>query len=343
MLEIIGLDATAEAVYEALVDSPPLTIEEVGQTTALDRLRVRDALITLEASGLVIRTEGNSRVFTVTPPDVALEVLLLEQQERIKRTRLFMEQLAARYRRAAAGRNPAELIEVISGPHAVAQRIEQILRSTSTEVRFIDKQPYVIAPEILAPVEAEMLRRGVPYRGLYDPVGLSTRDIQGEIEPAIAQGEQARVLANTPIKLILADDRLALLPLHSGSTTIESVVVVHPSAMLEALDALFETLWRTALPLPPVGGKAAEGAQSLPQEDARLVALLTAGLPDRIIARQLGLSYRTFQRRIGGLLERLGVRTRFQAGLQASFRGLVPPPDEQARLRAAAEDQPEQQ
>jgi sugar-specific transcriptional regulator TrmB/DNA-binding CsgD family transcriptional regulator len=342
MLEIVGLDATAEAVYEALVDNPPLTVEEVSGTTTLDRTRVHDALTTLEANGLIMRTEGGSQVFAATPPDVALEVLLLEQQERIKRTRLFMEQLAARYRRAAAGRNPADLIEVISGRHAVAQRVEQILRSTSTEVRFIDKQPYVIAPEMLAPVEAEMLRRGVPYRGLYDPVGLSTRDIQTEIEPAIAQGEQARVLAEAPIKLILADRRLALLPLRSDPHAIESVLVVHPSALLEALDALFETLWRTALPLPPVGGRGTEEDHGLPQEDARLVALLTAGLPDRIIARQLGLSYRTFQRRIGGLLERLGVRTRFQAGLQASFRGLVPPPDENDDQKPMPHDAPGQ-
>jgi len=340
MLEIVGLDATAEAVYEALVGNPPLTVEEVSSATSLDRMGVHDALTTLEANGLAIRTEGDSQVFSATPPDVALEVLLLEQQERIKRTRLFMEQLAARYRRAAAGRSPADLIEVISGRHAVAQRVEQILRSTSTEVRFIDKQPYVIAPEMLAPVEAEMLRRGVPYRGLYDPVGLSTRDIQSEIEPTIAQGEQARVLAKAPIKLILADQRLALLPLRSDPNAIESVLVVHPSALLEALDALFETLWRTALPLPPVGGKVEE-AHGLPQEDARLVALLTAGLPDRIIARQLGLSYRTFQRRIGGLLERLGVRTRFQAGLLASFRGLLPPPDERSDQTPTTEDTPQ--
>jgi DNA-binding NarL/FixJ family response regulator len=52
--------------------------------------------------------------------------------------------------------------------------------------------------------------------------------------------------------------------------------------------------------------------------------LLAAGLKDEAIARQLGVSLRTIHRRTGDLLDRLGARTRFQAGMQAARQGLFP-------------------
>ncbi|MGD0557044.1 MAG: hypothetical protein ABSA93_18950 [Streptosporangiaceae bacterium] len=45
------------------------------------------------------------------------------------------------------------------------------------------------------------------------------------------------------------------------------------------------------------------------------------GLTDAAIARHLGAHLRTVQRRVRGLLDRLGAATRFQAGLQAVRRG----------------------
>ncbi|MBP2323417.1 DNA-binding NarL/FixJ family response regulator/predicted DNA-binding transcriptional regulator [Kibdelosporangium banguiense] len=329
MLEIVGLDNSAQTVYELLIDNPPATFDDICQRVDIDDACLRKVLEKLLSLGLVKSTACVPPKFTATAPDVALEVLLLEQQEQIKRARLYVEQLAGRYVRTAAGWEPTELVEVVSGQQAVAQLVEQIVRSTSHEIRFIDKHPYVVAPTVLAPVEAEMLRRGIAYRALYDTAGLATRSIQAEIEPAIAMGEQARVLPEAPVKLILSDRRLALLPLQSNPTMVDSVVAVHPSAILDALSALFEALWRTALPIPADSTRPV-GASSLTPEDARLITLLTAGLPDQAVARQLGLSYRTFQRRLGALIEFLGVRTRFQAGLQAAFHGLVPPPSSPA-------------
>ncbi len=243
MLEIVGLDSTAQTVYELLIDNPPATFDEICTRVDIGDACLRKVLERLLCLGLVKSTASVPPKFTATAPDVALEVLLLEQQERIKRARLYVEQLAGRYVRTAAGREPAELVEVVSGQQAVAQLVEQIVRSTSHEIRFIDKHPYAVGPTVLAPVEAEMLRRGIIYRALYDTAGLATRSIQAEIEPAIALGEQARVIPQAPVKLILSDRRLALLPLQSNPTTIDSVVAVHPSAMLDALGALFEALW----------------------------------------------------------------------------------------------------
>jgi DNA-binding NarL/FixJ family response regulator len=60
----------------------------------------------------------------------------------------------------------------------------------------------------------------------------------------------------------------------------------------------------------------------LSTRDQQLLALLAAGLTDQAIARKLGVALRTVERRVRRMMDGLGARTRFQAGLQAAARGL---------------------
>lgn len=63
------------------------------------------------------------------------------------------------------------------------------------------------------------------------------------------------MLADVPTKMALVDDRLALMPLRAGAgpDPSPSFVILHRSAVLDALSALFEALWVVAQPLHPQG------------------------------------------------------------------------------------------
>jgi DNA-binding NarL/FixJ family response regulator len=65
-------------------------------------------------------------------------------------------------------------------------------------------------------------------------------------------------------------------------------------------------------------GTAADG---LPPLDRQVLTLLLAGLTDRSIASQLGLSMRTVQRRVQAQMEEAGVQTRMQLGWRAARVG----------------------
>jgi DNA-binding NarL/FixJ family response regulator len=47
--------------------------------------------------------------------------------------------------------------------------------------------------------------------------------------------------------------------------------------------------------------------------------MLKSGVTDEVIARRLGISYRTLQRRIADSMRIYGVRSRFQLGIQAAL------------------------
>jgi DNA-binding NarL/FixJ family response regulator len=51
--------------------------------------------------------------------------------------------------------------------------------------------------------------------------------------------------------------------------------------------------------------------------------MLGAGLKDETAARELGLSLRTYRRRVADLMAALGADSRFQAGLRARELGLT--------------------
>lgn len=144
--------------------------------------------------------------------------------------------------------------------------------------------------------------------------------ITDELNRDIAHGDSARVLAGTPIKLGLFDDRYGLVPLEIEPAALESIVIIHRSALLSGLSVLFETLWEHALPLHVEVDKLAGPTE----EEAALLQFLVAGLPDESAARQLGISYSTLQRRLRRLMIRLGATTRFQAGLRAANLGWLP-------------------
>lgn len=327
MLDVVGLSETAEAVYWALVEGRPATPADLRAALPVDAGRLRDALRDLESNGLVSRLPGSTARYAAVAPDTALEVLFLEKEEQLRRARAQAARLAEGFHRAA-GRDPAELVEVVVGRSAVLQRLEQIQRGAQKEYVGLDRAPYLQVPARCAPANVKLHERKVAVRAIYDQSAVEIPGRLAHIEAGIARGEDARVLSCVPVKMVLADARIGLLPLQTAPAAIESAIVVHPSALLRALSALFEALWQQAMPLSTLDGRDGRSGPDEPGSEARrILALLTAGLPDDSIARQLDLSPKTIQRRIHDIMTRLGAGTRFQAGLQAAFRGWVTNPD----------------
>lgn len=308
----IGLGPAAESAYELLVDRPPSTIADLTAAWGRgdDLAEVLDAL---ETKGLVIREPGTPDRYAAVAPDVALEALLLTAEKRLHQARELAQDLAERHRRhlLEPGHN---VVELVTGRPALRQRVAQVQRAARRELRCLDRPPYVDSRGT-SDVTLELLGRGVACRTVYDGGAVEQTGKLASIERLAEAGEEGRVLPSVPMKLYVADDRLALLPLQRQPSELEAALVIHPSGLLDALGKLFEGLWQRALPLGLSTPEVSSEAQR-----QRLIALLLSGLTDQAVARQLGIGYRTAQRRIAALMAELGASTRFQAGVQAALR-----------------------
>jgi DNA-binding CsgD family transcriptional regulator len=323
VLEVLGLDHGQEAAYFALLDGSALGLDELVGRTGLEADILKGALTRLEDGGLVSRLTGEPARWTVLPPEHAIEVLLLARERDIRRVRALTQWLGEKHRKGRIGQDAAALIEVITGPEAVARCGQQLFAGAEREVRGIDAPPYAQAGDgSSVNSSANMASRGVRSRFIYGRDNLTLPGTIGRIERDMAYGEEVRILPRAPMKIIMADGQAGLIPLVATPQVLDSCILVRPSALLDALSALFETLWQQAQPYVPDGLGAAVAGEDGPTEDERrILSLLALGLSDDAIARQLGIGLRTVQRRVQALLVRLGAGSRFQAGVLAADRG----------------------
>lgn len=312
MLEAFGVAEADEGLYRLLLHHSPFTRDDLAARAGLPATELDPALARLEELGLVTPRPGTPVRFAVARPDAAVEMLATRWQERVTDARATARALLAELPVDARHR-PEDQVEILFGRDSVAARFDRLQRAAWHEVLVLDRPPYAQEPAEPNQAELEMLARGVRVRGLYAPEALEVPGAYEMFGQTIAAGEEARVHPDIPLKLAIADGTTAILPFSGDEREmVDSAFVIHAGNLLDALVRLFELLWAGAIPLP---GQDAPAETDL---DRQLLTLMAAGLKDDAAARQLGISVRTLNRRVSDLMQRLGARTRFQAGLQAA-------------------------
>lgn len=78
-----------------------------------------------------------------------------------------------------------------------------------------------------------------------------------------------------------------------------------------------------------------EGCSCLTDRELQVVGLVTAGLPNKEIAKTLGISEQTVKNHISRVLSKLGLGDRLQVAMYAVRAGIVPCPSESPRQRGS--------
>lgn len=312
LLEGLGIPEAEQGAYLRVLTSVGLTAAELAAELGTTPARAERLLAALAAHGLVVRQDGVPVRWSAAAPDVALESLLLRREEELLRTRGRVGELMRAYH-GAQRPQAGDLVEVISGRTAVAERWRQMQDGARQRLLLFDKPPHSGPTD--TELERSVLDRGVQVRAIYEAGSVSAPGRLAEIRYVVAAGEQARMLPELPCKLVVVDDRWAMLPIATGAE-LKGAVLVRASSLLDALIGMFEAYWHRAVRVPD-----AESGAPGPDRRTELLTLLSAGFTDDSIARQLGVSPRTVQRWVRELMDALGARTRFQAGIQASRAG----------------------
>jgi len=337
----LGLADDEDTVYRALVARPGVGAADLARALAESAAgpqpgsatgpgwterRVAEVLRGLCRAGLAIAEEGpdGEPSHRATPPELALEPLITARRDDLRQAAAVVARLAGEYRATHKVRSGAP-VEVVRGREAVRHRFLQLQLAAQREVLGfapLRVQRHVVsAEENMAEAEAETMRRGVRYRVGVERASLEHGDLLAE---ALEAGQEITVVDSLPVQLVIADGRIGMVPLtpiEDGTDT--GAVIIHEGGLLEALVALFHAYrkqgWRLVGPEQARPG--AEPAGGPDEVDRSILGLLNVGLTDVSIARQLGLGYRTVQRRISRLMDMAGAHTRFQLGSRASHEG----------------------
>ncbi|MFJ6560200.1 helix-turn-helix transcriptional regulator [Streptomyces sp. NPDC091412] len=323
MLAAIGLDETHEAAYRALVSVGAAEVPDLARRLMLGERDTEHALRRLERHGLAAQSSARPGRWVAAPPGVALGALLTQHRHELERAELAAALLAEEYRAAASEPAVHDLVEVVTGAPAVAQRFLQLQLGASEEVCALVTGNPIAVSSMENHAEEQAAARGVRYRVVLERAVLDKPNGVTELTAALSRDEQVRVVETVPTKLVVADGTLAMVPLTSH-TPEPTALVVHASGLLELLYGLFESVWREALPLRLGASGVTEEDRDGPDAiDLEVLSLLLAGLTDASVAKQLDLGLRTVQRRVKRLMELTGVSTRLQLGWHAYERGWV--------------------
>lgn len=328
LLGMLGVEPEVELAYRALLARPSASARILADELGLPEHDVEVSLGALVESGLATRPEPE--VYVAAPPGVALGALITERRDGLRLAEQALAVLAEEHRATVAGRNLTDLIEVVTGVDAIRQRYQQVQHAATKQLRSFVTAPFVAVPPGENAAEPAASGRGVRIRAVIERDILTSPGATEEAVESLHRGLELRVVDRLPMKLVLADDDLALVPLAVAAPAAAraaepGAVLLQRSGLLSALDALFELVWGQAYPLTLAGlgaGTAADDESSGPTAlDRRILTLVLAGLTDQAVASQVDVSLRTVQRRMRYLQDLAGASTRMQLGWYAARHG----------------------
>ncbi len=141
-------------------------------------------------------------------------------------------------------------------------------------------------------------------------------------------GARVRVAAALPLYLHVVDRTVTLMPAGDDPLGGDGDVLLRSSRVALCFAQVFEHEWDVARPYPDGAGRVRRADGSHPadeytEQEREILALLATGTKDESIARRLGCSERTLRRMMTRITEKLGVGSRFAAGVRAARLGLI--------------------
>ncbi|QMU67375.1 helix-turn-helix transcriptional regulator [Streptacidiphilus sp. P02-A3a] len=350
---IPDLDELAVAAYRRLLEEGCRDDEWLSERADVPLERV-DEVYRLLSSLQVVKAH-TERDWLAVEPHVAMANLVLPMEAEVRRRAAQAERLRTQLQmlvpvhESVTGTRSQQTFEII-GDEALAELLDLETGRCAQEMLLLqpDTESSLIPWERYAGRCRDALRRGVGLRAVHQHGARFHLPTEGLVDTLSADGARFRTVDELPAQLVLFDRRCALLLVtaewgaqaEARSEGAGVAVVVRHPAVISVLSGIFATSWDRGTPFTT---RDPRPSQVTDQVKRSILFLLASGAKDDVVARRLGLSVRTCRRHISDLMSSLGVSSRFQAGVEAGARGLVPAlgraaePGRRAAVSSAAE------
>ncbi|MER7945771.1 LuxR C-terminal-related transcriptional regulator [Streptomyces sp. NPDC096079] len=325
MLEALGIKESTEAVYRLLLERPEYDVTDMAAHLGRPEPEVREALACLADLKLVLMDDSSGEVEPFNP-DVGFSFLLSRAEAELSKRKRQVEQagravagILASYADCPGPGVRHDLVDRITGLDQVRERLEDLAANARTECLSLLPGGAQLPDTMDAsqPLDQLALERGVLIRSIYQESFRNDPPTVEYVRWYCDLGGEARTVPVVPMLMVIVDREAALVPVdpedgRAGALEVRSPGLVH------ALLVLFDRLWDAGTPF---GEAPRRDAHDLSPQERELLMLLGIGCTDDIAARRLGVSLRTVRRMSSELMNRLGARSRFEAGVRAAKEG----------------------
>lgn len=326
MLQSLGLDELALEIYRFTLSRQGCRLESLltGMRAPEDAVRQTVERL-LELS--LLRSVGS--ILVPARPPLALRTLLQrEQSEILRRQQEFVHLKAAMDRLSeeyedAQGPGPHAGWERLESHTEIHARMEHLAAKTTGECVYLLPSDINGTESLQArrPLDQHMLDRGVSVWNIYRESIYNDRAGLAYARWLAQSGGKVGTLPTVPPWFVVYDRATALVSVDPEDPGAGAVQVTG-AGYLACLVALFERLCESMTPLD--APDQSELSEPSPVE-RELLRLMGQGLTDEAVCKKLGMGLRTVRRMIAELMERLGARSRFEAGAKAVELGWYRP------------------
>jgi sugar-specific transcriptional regulator TrmB len=244
----LGLTGYEAGAYVALTRRHVATGAEIARLSGVPRQRIYDVLDGLVERGLATVRPGRPIRYAAVAPEAAVALLLAARRAEVERLEdeaaRAVELLTPAYHDGRSASDPLDYIEVLREPAAIAARFTELEAGAKQEILVFTKPPYAVQPaQNVAGLEA--VARGIEARSVYERSVYEDESVVEAVRSFVAAGEQARVVDELPLKLVLIDAQVAVFTMEdpvAGATNLTIMIVEHPS-LARLLKIAFERVW----------------------------------------------------------------------------------------------------
>ncbi|MEU6555911.1 LuxR C-terminal-related transcriptional regulator [Streptomyces sp. NPDC046915] len=318
--------ARAQELYRLALDNAAWRSETLTEDRGWSGTELAEALRLLGRLGLFVPSSSNRNGWTALAPDTALRNLLLDEEQHtsalltaIQQTRSALTQVVADFQPVHARALSSVQMEVVTGAANVSAALEDASQRAEEEVLSMHPGRALPSEMVEAGLERDrlVLGRGVHIRTIHLGSAAAVPHMTAYLRRLNGAGAQVRTAHTLPLRLIVVDHSLAIVPASQTADGEIAAVVLRGETLVSVFQGIFEHCWASAAVLTESATASPEGDWHPTGRHRELVRMLAGGLTDEAMARKLGVSERTVRRLVGELTERLGTASRFQAGVCA--------------------------
>jgi HTH-type transcriptional regulator, sugar sensing transcriptional regulator len=276
-LKRMGLSEYEAKCYLALFERESLSVGEISKLTGIARPNAYDAMERLLIKGLSISVVGKMKRYSVAAPrllrDKALEIVdnnLEMEMENIEKKKKeivnkgeiiredignIINKLELFYKKNRTNGTSLDYTEIIKNPNQIHHNHIRLCSEAQKEILSFVKPPFAFTTkkgrkEQVTPQD-DAIKRGVKIKTIHEIPTDETEKapfFKRLCDELPSEGEEIRVIDNLPTKLLIIDEKVALMTigdLTAGRFGLTSIVARDPG-LAKALKLSFESVWKEA-------------------------------------------------------------------------------------------------
>jgi len=317
---MLGLSKNATRVYLEAMESPGKTPDFFAENLGLSVHQVIDAHRELIGNDLAL---SNVDSVEIIPPDRAAELIVLRQESELiaHQVRLSECRIRAERMKAASYKIVPLGTETVYGASEIWDRLQGLASEARISMDTLSPSGALNETAIAFSQanDKDTYERGVEARTIYLDSARNDHKTLEHLHWLAEVGAQVRTAPKLPIRMIIVDKQIVVLPINLENG-MDGLVLFRSPVIVKPLQQLFELTWAAAKPLGFSPGPKAAG---LTDYEKTILKMIAKGKSDIEIAEKLQVSERTVRRNLKEAMDRLKAKTRPEAIYKATKNGWI--------------------